>query len=107
MVYRITFKPNTSGNTISNEVLERIHQVLGNIVWTYNITQTYVGEDWPWLGVLAAAEFSTHSTTNRLKGYIQSQLLFRRDMIILIKHKVYWKLIHQQNKTQINKDHIS
>ena len=27
-------------------------------------------------------------------------------MIILIKHKVDWELIHQLNQTQINKDHI-
>ena len=34
------------------------------------------------------------------------KLIFRRDMIILIKHKVDWELIHQQNQTQINKDNI-
>ena len=43
---------------MSNAVLERIHQVLGNLVRTFNIsTQTYVDEDYLWTGILAAAEF--------------------------------------------------
>ena len=36
---------------------------------TFNITQTYVDKDDPWTGILAAAAFEIHSTTNRLKGY--------------------------------------
>ena len=34
---------------MSNEVLEWIHQVLVNLVQTYNITQTYV-DKWPMVG---------------------------------------------------------
>ena len=46
MEYRITAKPITSENTMSNEVLERIHQVLGNLVWTFNLsTQTNVDKN--------------------------------------------------------------
>ena len=43
MEYWITAKPITSGNPMSNEFLEIIHQVLGNLVKNFNIsTQTYV-----------------------------------------------------------------
>ena len=35
------------GNTTSNVVLERIHQVLGNLVRIFNIKETYVDEDYP------------------------------------------------------------
>ena len=46
MEYLITAKPSTLGNPMSNAVLERIHQVLGNLVLTFNIsTQTYVDEN--------------------------------------------------------------
>ena len=62
--YGITAKPSTSGNPMSNAVLEYIHQVLGNLVWTYNITQSYVDVDDTWSGILAAAEFEICSTTN-------------------------------------------
>ena len=58
MEYGITAKPSTSEDPMSNAVLERIHQVLGNLVRTFNIsTQTYVDEDYSWTGILAAAEF--------------------------------------------------
>ena len=73
---------------------------------TYNITQTYVEENDPWLGILAASAFSIFSTTNRLKYYGLVQLMFGHDMIFPIKHKVGWGLIHQQKQTQINIDHI-
>ena len=43
---------------MSNAVLERIHQVLGNLVQTFNIpNQTYVDENDLWKGILAAAAF--------------------------------------------------
>ena len=40
--YRITAKPSTSGNPMSNVVLERIHQVLGKVLRNHNISQTHV-----------------------------------------------------------------
>ena len=55
MEYGITDKPSTSGNPMSNAVLGSIHQVPGNLVQTFNIsTLTYVDEDYPWTGILAA-----------------------------------------------------
>ena len=36
--------------------------------------------------------------------YIPGQLIFGRDMNILIKHRVDWELISQQKYTQINRD---
>ena len=69
MEYRITEKPSTLGNPMSNATLERIHQVLGNLVWTCNITQTYVDEDEPWSGILVTASFEIHLTQNSLKSH--------------------------------------
>ena len=65
----ITSKPSTLGNPTSNEILEWIHNGLGNLVRNFNITQTYVDKDDPWMGILAAAEFEISSTKNGLKCY--------------------------------------
>ena len=73
---------------------------------TFNITQTYVDEDDPWSVILAAEEISIWSTINSLKFYSPGQLLFGRDMVLPIKHKVDWSLIRQRKQTQINKDNI-
>ena len=75
---------------MSNAILERIHEVLGNLVQTCNITEIYVDKDDPWSGILAAASFAIISTTNRLKGYSPFQLVFGRDMILPIKLTVDW-----------------
>ena len=88
---------------MSNEIVVRIQQVLGNLVWTYNITQIYVDKDEPWLGILSAYYFSLRSTTNCLKVYIPGQLVFGRDMILLIKHNVDWELISQKIRRKIIK----
>ena len=74
---------------MSNAILEQIHKSLGNLLQDCNIIQIYVDEDDPWSGILAAAESSINSTTNRLKFYNSGQLIFGRDMIIGIKHKLY------------------
>ena len=63
--YRITDKPITSVNPMSNTVLEQIHQALGNLVQIFNISQTNVEEDDLWLVILAAAAFAIFSTNNR------------------------------------------
>ena len=90
----------------SNVILERIIQVLGNLVRNFNITQTYVDKGDPWSVILDVSAFSIISTTNSLKVYSPGQLLFGRDMILPMKHKVDWGLILQRKQTRINKDDI-
>ena len=96
MKYGITDKLSTSGNTLSNVILEHINQVLGNLVRTCNITQTYVDKDDPWSVTLATASFKICSTTIMLKGYSLGPLVFGRDMITPMKYNVDWKLICQK-----------
>ena len=86
MEYRIVDKPSTSENPMSNAILEQIHQVLGKLVWTCIIIQTYVDKYEPWLGILDAGVLEIHSTTNILKVYSAGQLVFGCNMILLIKH---------------------
>ena len=73
---------------------------------TFNISQTYVDKDDPWLGILAAAAFVIPSKTNRQKIYSPGQLIFGRDIIILIEHTVDLELTRQKNQTQIDKYNI-
>ena len=68
MKYGITAKAITSGNPMSNAVLESIHQVLGNLLQNITISkQTYVEKNELWTGILAAATFSILSTIDRQK----------------------------------------
>ena len=88
---------------MSNVILVRIHQVIGNLMRTFNVQQTYVDKNDPWAGILAAAAFAICSTTIRKKGYSPGQLIFGRDMILPIKNRVDWELLCQQKQTKINR----
>ena len=79
-----------------NTIFERIHQVLGIVVRTFNLQQTHVDKNYPWMGILDEAAFAIISTTSRKKGYSPGQFIFGRDMILPIKHRVDWELIRQQ-----------
>ena len=69
----------------------------------FNITETYVEKDNPWLGIVSATTVVIISTTKRLKYYSLGQLVFGCDTILSINHKVDWQLIHQKNQTQFIK----
>ena len=60
--YAINTKPDSTGNLQANAITERIHQVLGNLVHTYNIKETYVDDSDPWMGILATAVLAVRST---------------------------------------------
>ena len=86
--------------------IEKNHAVIGNLVCTYNVKDTYIDKYDPWMGILAAAAFPIFSTTNILKVYSLVLLLFSRYMILLIKYKADWVLICQKNQAKINRDDI-
>ena len=60
--YGILAKKSTSGNPNYNTILEWIHSVIGTLIWTYNIEDTYIDKDDPWSGISEAKAFSVHST---------------------------------------------
>ena len=75
--YCIKTYPASPGNLQAKAIIERIQQVLGNILCTYNIQGTYVDDVNPWVGLLAAAAFTVRYTYHRVKGKISVHLVFR------------------------------
>ena len=66
--YSILNKPVTTRNLQDNYITKRIHQVLDNLIFNFEINTNYVDEDDPWKGSLAEAGFSIRSkfnTTNK------------------------------------------
>ena len=72
------------GNSKYNTVLELIYKVLGNLVRNYNVNKTYFDEDNLRPIVLTAVAFKVCLAENRLKYYSPDQLIFGRDIILLI-----------------------
>ena len=96
--YGIQTKHASSENPQAKATIERIHQVLGNLVHSYNLQETYVDYADPWMGILAAADFAVRSTYHRTKGKSLVQLLFGQDMILPINHIYNWRYIRQRTQ---------
>ena len=97
--YGIDMKPDSSGNPQANETIERIHQVIGNLLRSYTIQETYVDNSDPCMGILAIAAFVVRSTYHRTKHKSPGQLFFGRDMILPIEHIGNWRYIRQRKQS--------
>ena len=60
--YVIKTKPDSSGNQQANAIIDRIHEVLGKLIPSFNPHDTYVYDSEPWMGILAAANFAVQDT---------------------------------------------
>ena len=84
--YDIKNNPDSPRNPQANAIIERLYQVLGNLVRTYNVQETYVDDADPIMGILVEADFAVRYTYHRTKEKSPVQLVFGRDMIIHINH---------------------
>jgi len=98
--YGIKKKPITTRNPQANAIIERVHQVLGNIIRTFELEENYLDEDDPWSGILSAAAFAVRTTYHTTTQASPGQLVFGRDMVLNIKHIANWKAI-KDRKTKI------
>jgi transposase InsO family protein len=99
--YAIKAKPITVRNPQANAIVERVHQVIGNNIRTFEIESNHLDEEDPWKGILSATAFAVRSTFHTTPRNTPGQLVFGRDMIFNIKHES--KLgIHSQKKTTTN-----
>ena len=60
--YGIKGKPITTRNPQANSVIERIHQVLANMVRTFELENKYLDKEDPWKSILGAVAFAMRST---------------------------------------------
>ena len=102
--YGIKGKPITVRNPQANAIVERIHQVIGNIIRTFELEDNYLEEDDPWKGILSATAFAVRSTFHTTLQNSPGQLVFGRDMIFNIKHTANWEYIRARKQRIINKN---
>ena len=100
--YGIKAKPITVRNPQANAILERIHQVIGNIIRTFELEKNYLDEKDPWKGILSATAFAVRSTIHTTLQQTPGQLVFGRDMIFNIQHTANWDVIKQKKQRLIN-----
>ena len=102
--YGITKKPITTRNPQANAVVERVHQVIGNIIHTFELHDNYLDEEDPWKGILSATAFAVRATYHTTLQKTSGQLVFGRDMIYNIKHTANWEYIRARKQEIIHKN---
>ena len=82
--YVLKRKPITTRNTQSNEIIERIHQTIGNIIRAFDVSN--IVNNNPWSGILAATMFAVRANYHITQQASPMQLVFGQDAILNIKH---------------------
>ena len=98
--YGLKSKPITTRNPQSNAIIERIHQTIGNIIRTFDVSNIINNDSWS--GILAATMFDVSATYHTTLQASPMQLVFGRDAILNIKHVTDWEHIRQRKQLRIN-----
>jgi hypothetical protein len=104
MIMESKAKPITVRNPQANAIAERVHQVIGNIIRTFELEDNYLDEEDPWKFILSATAFAVRFTFHTTLHQSPGQLVFGRDMIFNIKHEANWDYIRQRKQKLIDKN---
>ena len=72
-----------SRNPQANEILERVHQSIGNILRTFKVLNMVLDEENPWDGIVASTMFALRATVYTSKQYTPVKLIYGRDLIAI------------------------
>ena len=98
-------KPSNAWNLQSNAILERIHQVLGDFLVTFDLENTPIDPDNqdPFDEYLSSVAYAIRSLHHQSHGHSPAQLVFGRDMFSPVVAEVDWKAIKNNKQIKINK----
>jgi len=100
--YGIKQKPSTSYNPQGNSILERVHQVIGNALRSFELHNEDLNEVNPFEPFMTATAFAIRSTYHTTLEATPGQLVFGRDMLLPIAFKADWARIAQQKQKRID-----
>ena len=89
--YGLKRKPTKTRNSQSNAIIEQIHQTIGNIIRTFDVSNI-VNND-PWSGILAATISAIRATYHTTLQVSTMQLVFGQDATLNIKNVDDWEHI--------------
>ena len=101
--YGLTRKISLEYNPQSNGIIERVHQVLANVLRTFELEKEELEGPNKWEPFLTAAAYAIRSTHHTTLGASPVQLVFGRDMFLPMKFVADWALIQLRKQSVINK----
>ena len=99
--YGITLKLITTRNPQANAMVERIHQVCGNMIRTRAISGKADLDEGGWTGVLSAIWHAVCSLVHTTTRVTPTQLVFGRDAILNVLFKADWQYIKERKQKLI------
>ena len=104
--YGIKKDPASVRNPQANSIIERVHQVVGNIIRTFKNDTRYLDPEDPFSGIIAATMFAIRATYHTTMQATPAQLVFGRDAITNIKYDADWNIIRQRKQEMIRRNNI-
>ena len=100
--YGIERKVITTRNPQSNSIIERVHQVVGDMLRTRDIRgKDDLDEDFQWQGVLSAVRQAVRSIVHTTTRATPTQLVFGRDALLNISFEADWQYIKERKQHRI------
>ena len=99
----------SSWNPLSNAILEKIHQILGDCLWFFNLDEHTINEmldENLSKDFLAVTSFSIQCSYHQTHDHSPFQLVFGRDMCIPIDTEIYWEQMQQRKQLKIQQINI-
>ena len=75
-------------NFQANAIIEQIHQTIGNIIRTFDVSN--IANNNPWSFIISATMFAVRANYHTTLQAFLMKLVFGRDDILNIKHVAYW-----------------
>ena len=100
--YGITKKLITTRNPQANAIIERIHQVVHQMIRSSNIKDARdLDKDAPWQGVLSAVRQAMRSLVHTTLRATPTQLVFGRDALLNVSFEADWQYIKERKQRLI------
>ena len=88
----------------ANAPVERVHQVIRNMIVTKDLSDRILDYIDPWGGILSSIAWAIRASYHNTLQATPAQLVFGRDMIFNMTTAIDWHAIHNRKQTQILRD---
>ena len=95
-------EPSNSWNPQGNSVLERIHQVFGDMLRTFGLGNVVLDGNEPLQKSLAGTAYAIRSSYNTTQGATPAQMVFGRDMVLPVDFSIDWDGVTRRKQKRIN-----
>ena len=99
--YGLKTKTGTSYNPQSNGVIERVHQVLGDMLRTFELEERDLDTKDPFGSFLSAAAYAIRSTYHTVLEASPAELVFGRHMLLPVKFNADWQAIQAKRQKRM------